>query len=518
MDKIEAAKQLRKRKEVRGSYASWCRWNGFEPARHHTLIVETVEKLRSGVEKKVILLMPPGAAKTTYTSKAAIPWLMQDDGKCVLACSYSKDLVQSFGRWGRNCLEINDNILGLKLKHDTKAADEWECENNSRYFCAGVGSGIAGHRADYAIIDDYLGNQEDADSQTVRDKQWAWYFNDFWPRLKPNAAVLIIANRRHEDDLVGRLLKQEGDKQDGGEWLVIKLPYFARDNDPLGRQVGERLWPEWFTEKHSESVRKLPARTRACLYDQDPSPEEGDYFKAAWFDGGTVGEENFVDATYTRAEYEALKDGWRYYGAGDFAVSTRRGSNCTCLGGVGVDHRGHLYVLPRLFLQIAGPKLIISNWLQLHAEYKFLKFIAEKGHISKCLGPFMQDAMREEDLWMCIEEVTPSRDKGVRARVFQGLAEQQRIHFPSWVDWYPRVRSQLLHFTGSGDDAEDDFVDKMAHLCNHIDQLGKGARPPQTEVNQFEVVNRLQQPITFKMLKDRAAVKARHDKFALQDN
>ena len=76
----------------------------------------------------------------------------------------------------------------------------------------GVGGAIAGRRADLVVIDDPIRSREDADSETVRDKIWDWYINDFVPRLKPNSARVIIANHRNEDDLVGRLLQKEADK------------------------------------------------------------------------------------------------------------------------------------------------------------------------------------------------------------------------------------------------------------------------------------------------------------------
>ena len=256
------------RRNARRSMAAWSELNGFVPAKHHHLIISELEAVTRGDCKRLMMLVPPGSAKSTYSSVLFPPWyLAQKADATILACSYAKDLAMTFGRRCRNLVDLHSPILKYELKSDTKAADEWETSNGGRYFCSGVGSGIAGHRADLAFIDDYLGSQEDADSKTIRDKHWLWYWNDFWPRLKPEAAQVIIANRRHEDDLVGRLMQSEG-----ARWKVIRLPMLAEADDPLGRSPGERLWPEWFTDEMVTTARRVP-RTWAGLYQQRPAPE-----------------------------------------------------------------------------------------------------------------------------------------------------------------------------------------------------------------------------------------------------
>jgi hypothetical protein len=70
----------------------------------------------------------------------------------------------------------------------------------------------------------------------------------FWPRLKPYAALIYTATRWNDDDLAGRLIEEA--KNGGEQWEIISIPAeaIAGAIDPLGRQPGERLWPEWFTK------------------------------------------------------------------------------------------------------------------------------------------------------------------------------------------------------------------------------------------------------------------------------
>ena len=98
---------------------------------------------------------------------------------------------------------------------------------------------------------------------------------------------LVSHNTRwHEDDLSGRILPDNW-KGESGEilckddniWTVVCLQARCEvENDPLGRKQGEYLWPEWFDQKHWAQFESNP-RTWSALYQQLPSPLEGNFFK-----------------------------------------------------------------------------------------------------------------------------------------------------------------------------------------------------------------------------------------------
>lgn len=456
---ILAAEELLKRRKARQDLQAWCAHLGLTPAQHHKLILEKLQSITdSPTPRYVILLMPPGAAKSTYASKAFPAWFLgRKVGASILACSYSATLAENFGRSARNYVENHANVLGYTLASDSKAAGEWETSHNSRYFCAGVGAGIAGHRADLGLIDDYLGNQEDADSKTVRDKQYDWFWNDFFPRLKPNASVVIIANRRHEDDLVGRLTDHKNLEMPilAQDWEVIKLPFFAEADDVLGRAVGERLWPEWFTSEMATRISRLPSRVKNGLYQQRPAPEEGDYFKREWFVG------------YSASELPALED-LKVYAASDHAISKSDDANKSCFGFFGVDSVGDIWWLPELFWERADSMEQAQAMLRYNKMYSPIVWGAEKGHITQSIGPFLRKMMREQNNFIRIQEIVPKKDKATRARSVQGLAALGRIKVPKYVTWWKDVEDQLLNFPAS---TEDDVVDMLAHVGFLIDQL-----------------------------------------------
>lgn len=481
-----AAETLIRRRNARRSFRDWCLLTEVaprnrdgslgKPAKHHELIISKCQEVAdSPVSRYVVLLLPPGSAKSTYTSASFPPWFLgRRPGASILACSYKYDLAEKWGRAGRNTVQQYSDVLGYTLKSDSKSAGEWETSIGGRYFCAGVGAGIAGHRADLGLIDDPLGSQEDADSKLVRDKQWDWFLGDFYPRLKPNASIIIIANRRHEDDLVGRLLSSEtkGSPIPPEKWEVISLPFFAEENDPLGRQPGVdteskiagRLWPDWFNEDMARSIMAMPPRILAGLYQQRPAPEDGDYFKR----------ENLI--AYTREELAAqeLKGGFRNYITADFAVSEESSADRTAIIPAGVDYEGTLWIYPDIYWKRSGPRETVSALLNMMERRKPELTIAEKGHISKSLGPYIELQKRERLIFGHIEEVTPVRAKDVRARAFQGLTEMHKIRFPKFADWYEKAEHEMLTFPGG---KNDDFVDAMAHLGGYVHNMLRSRLP-----------------------------------------
>jgi predicted phage terminase large subunit-like protein len=390
-------------------------------------------------------------------------------------------------------VDAHENVLGFSLNNSTKAASEWETSTSGRYFCAGVGAGIAGHRADIGLIDDYLGTQEDADSFTVRNKQAAWFWNDFYPRLKPQASIVIIANRRHEDDLVGRLTNKHETTNPilASDWEVIKLPFFAKENDPLGRLPGQRLWPEWFSEKQAEQISRLDARTRSGLYQQEPSPEEGDFFKKAWF------------SSYEPTDLPKLSE-LRIYAASDHAISKREDANKCAFGVFGVDHEGTIWWLD-LYWQRADANDQINEMLRLNRKYKINYWYAEKGHITQTLGPILRDRMRLDSNYINLYLYTPKRDKPSRARSFQGLAATGRVRVPKFAEWWPDVEHQLLSFPAS---SEDDVVDMCGHLGRAVDSMN---RPEEGVSEDVPGVNEVRGLITFKDIRRQSERRERRE-------
>src|SRR5260221_5627559 len=203
----QAATELLKRRTIRRSFTDWCRFCGFEPAKHHRLLIAKLEAVARGEILRLAVFMPPGSAKSTYGSILFAPWFLASKNNAnVIAASHTSELAEKWGRKVRNIVAEHNLTLGIELSGDSQAAGRWALKQGGEYYAACVGVGIAGFRADLAIIDDPIRSREDADSDLVRERIWDWYKSDLSTRMKPGGRQIVIQTRWHEDDLAGRLL------------------------------------------------------------------------------------------------------------------------------------------------------------------------------------------------------------------------------------------------------------------------------------------------------------------------
>lgn len=271
-------------RKARRDLLTWCQTAleplGQSPAAHHRLLIDRLQRVADGEIRRLMVLMPPGSAKSTYASVLFPAWWMaRHPNTALIAASHTAELAERFGRRVRNLIGERSATLGVTIAADNAAAGRWETSAGGEYFAAGILGPITGRRADLALIDDPVKSRQDADSEVVRDRVWDWYRADLSTRLKPGARVVLIMTRWHEDDLGGRL---EADMATGGEpWDILRLPMEAEGDDPLGRAPGEMLWPEWFRAEMAAQAKR-DARLWSALYQQRPAPDTGDYFRREW--------------------------------------------------------------------------------------------------------------------------------------------------------------------------------------------------------------------------------------------
>ncbi len=231
-----------------------------------------------GRTDRLLIHMPPGSAKSTFTSMLFPAWwFTQHPGSSIITASHTASLAEHFGKRVRDLIGSEEHRLGYHLLKNERAASHWRLSNGGEYFAAGTRGSVIGRRADLVIVDDPIGNQMQADCSSDRDRLWNWYRSDVTTRLKPKGRVVVVMTRWHEDDLGGRLAQQTED-----HWRILRLPALAEDSDPLGRAPGDPLWPEW--EGLPELFRKrnsIGERAWAAAYQQSPRPAEGGLFKVA---------------------------------------------------------------------------------------------------------------------------------------------------------------------------------------------------------------------------------------------
>lgn len=434
---------------------------------HHDLMLTKMQDLAEGRIPNLMLLFPPGSAKSTYADVVFVPWAMARKARFnVILASYASDIAKKQGRRARQLIRSASfgNLMEVGLRSDQNAADEWALDNGSEFMAGGLLSGLTGNRAGLGILDDPIRGREAAESKTIRDKTWDAYVDDFCSRLIPGAPQMMILTRWHQDDPAGRILPEDWsgesgvfEGRDGRVWHVLCCPAIAEHvTDPLGRKIGETLWPEWFSLDHWKPFQRNP-RTWTSLYQQRPAPDEGTFFQRDWF-----------------KEWDKLPD-LRYYGTSDYAV-TDGGGDYTVHSVWGIDASGAIYRVAQWKGQTTSD-IWIEQKLDLIARWKPMAWFGEAGVIQKAVEPALKRRMRERKVFCRLEWMPSIADKPTRARSFQAFAASGRVFFEQGADL-----SEFLVFPAG---KHDDEVDTAGMIGRAIDQAHPAIVAEQKMADKF---------------------------------
>lgn len=241
----------------------------------------------------IIIQEPPRHGKSELCSHYFPAWYLgaRPDNRVMLA-SYEADFAASWGRKVRNTLqEHGERLYGLKIDPSSSAINSWNVfGKRGGMETAGVGGALTGKGGQLLIVDDPVKNMKEAQSETIRRNHWEWYKSTFRTRLEPGGVILLIGTRWHEDDLLGRVITEMKEDPTADQFLIVRLPAVCEEPDedfpepdPLGRQVGEALFPERFDIEALRPHMGNPS-VWAALYQQRPAPLEGGLFEREWFE------------------------------------------------------------------------------------------------------------------------------------------------------------------------------------------------------------------------------------------
>lgn len=423
-------------------------------AEHHRSIAEELHRVRTGKTLRLILTLPPRFGKSQLASKSFIPWFVgEDPSRQVIFATYAQTFAEDFGRYVRDLMLsplYNQVFPDCRVSRDSRSAARIGTEDGGTSVFVGRGGPITGRGADLALIDDPLKDREEADSQTIRDQLWEWYWSVLYTRLMPGGRIVIIQTRWHEDDLVGRLTNPSSefyDEEEASKWRVVNYPALGED--------GVSLWPERYSAEYLCSIRKMNPRMFNALYQQNPTPPEGNFFKASWI---------------RNCSQRDLPPDLQYYAASDHAVSTSKDGNYTCMVIAGVDQNDDIYIVD-CWWEKESSEHVVAAMLRLMQKWRPITWWAEKGHISMSIGPFLRQRMKEERVYINLEELVPVKSKEARAQSIQGRMSMGKVYLLKGAPWYARALQELLKFPFG---ATDDFVDPLAHLGMGLDKMVGG--------------------------------------------
>ena len=479
ISKENAAKELLRRRRARTSLIDFARYTmkGYVPSDHHFKIAEALERVIVGDIKRLMIEMPPRHGKSELASRRFPAYFLgKFSEREIIAASYNSELANDFGRDVRNLVGSHEYInvfQNVSLAKDSKAAGRWHTNHGGGYVSAGIGTAVTGRGAHILIIDDPFKDDKEASSELVRNNVYNWYLSTAYTRLEGSVneqdhddlwsdqiealedgaqpfegAIVIINTRWHEDDLCGRLIEDQ--KRGADKWEVLSLPAIKNE----GTDQEEALWPSKYPLERLKNIQKaLSSRLWNALYQQNPTPDEGTFFKREWFKRFHLGDEP-----------EHLNK----YQADDYAVTDNKDSkdpDYSEFGIFGIDCESSVWITDWYHKQTTSDVWIDAKLDQVK-KHEILASFGEGGVIRRAVEPYLKKQKRKRGINYRQEWINKPNSKVVCARAFQGMAASGMINIP-YGDWGDRLIHQLCSFPNG---KHDDGVDVCSTFGMALDQ------------------------------------------------
>jgi predicted phage terminase large subunit-like protein len=232
-------------------------------------------------------------------------------------CTYGQGLSLDFSQAVRDQILANPDKLTTRIREGSNRADRYLTQTGGGVFAFGLGGVLVGRGFHVFFLDDYIKQLKEALSPTYRNQTWEWFVTTALTRIEPGGNIIIVATRWHDDDLIGRILKEQPEK-----WEYIRIPAIAEDDDVLGRRPGEALFPERYDLASLMDIKGLMgSHFWSAIYQQDPRA-----------DGSKIARKEWLQYVHELPPPQTLNWG-RFWdlastkNAGDFTVGSLFGAN-----------------------------------------------------------------------------------------------------------------------------------------------------------------------------------------------
>lgn len=463
---------------------------------HLEVIAKELEGLEKSLHEKrdkqlfVILELPPRHGKSELCSIKFPAWFIGKNAeKHIITASYSQELSMDFGAKTRNMIKGKEHqsvFPNSKLSNDTQAKDRWMTDKGGSYTSVGVGGTLTGRGAHCLLIDDPHKDRAEADSLHMRNKVWEWFRSTAYSRLEPKGVVIIIMQRWHKDDLVGRVLNEFSGRDDI-EIKRIQFPAIAV-KDEQHRKAGEALWPERYDLAALERIRAVQGVVNfSSQYQQEPILQADQTFKEEYF--RYFEEDDLKDKELIYTTTIDLATGDKEAKNGDYvAIIT-----------VGKEHNSSNWYIVDCCIEHLDPLQSCDYLFQLYKKYRMVNVGIETNAYQKTFKFWLQEEQKKRGVFMPLQEIKSTVNKEARIRGLIGYYQTGVIfHRKS----YYLLESQLLNFP---QDQHDDGPDSLAMQL----EVQLPIQSTDTVTAAQEYINKLQQaakpvnPLTRDSLLDR---------------
>ena len=417
---------------------------------HIHAIAYQLERVRRGEIRRLIINLPPRSLKSQICSIAFSTYALgHDPSKRIIGMSYSQDLAT---KHSNDCRDVMNSswyrqLFSTKLSRHKNTESEFTTTRMGYRIATSIEGTLTGRGGDIIILDDPL-KPNDARSDSKRERVNDAFANTILSRLddKRTGAIIIVMQRLHEDDLVGRLLREQPD-----QWTVLSLAAIAEEGQtiPIGedqhhvRRIGDVLHEEREPRSVLEDIRRQSGSdVFAAQYQQSPVPREGAMIKRTWL--------RRYDLPPTFDSSATISQSW------DTAAKGGEQSNYSvCTTWLYQNNRYYLLDVYRERVDYPTLKTEAIALAKLHNAKVIL--IEDAG-----FGPALAKELQNQGL--PVIAVKPELDKRIRMSIQSVKFEGGQIFLPKEAPWLADFESELFSFPGG---RNDDQIDSVSQALAH---------------------------------------------------
>jgi predicted phage terminase large subunit-like protein len=406
----------------------------------------------TGETPRLLIAVPPRHGKSVLASVALPAWLLGQDPTAKIICgSYGDQLAKDFALRTREILRspgYRAIFPETSLDAGGSALEELRTIAKGYRLGTSVQGVVTGKGANYVILDDPM-KAIDASSDAARNAVYDWVKLSLMTRFDNPAEgrMIVVMQRLHQDDLIGRLLA------DGG-WEILEMPgkcikpqvFDIGSGAQWHFKPGEYLFPQRFNAKaHENLLYDLGQAGYAAQILQRPEAAGGTLFKLR----------NFLRYESLPTHVEAIVQSW------DPAIvdnETAAFTVCTTWGILGRK----LYLMD-VFRKRLDFYRIEPAMLSMKKKHNAGYVILEVSGVGAAIGDSLlkRQGIHDWFLW-----TSPQLGKVERAIAQTPKIERKYVYLPKEADWLEAFEAEIGAFPLS---KFADQVDSMVHFLHALD-------------------------------------------------
>ncbi len=445
------------------------------------------EEVESSHRRK-IFLKPRGTYKSTiFTIAYPLYKLIQNPKERILIANATSENAEAFLREISSQIVRNERFKSLfgelidpraaKISSITLKNRETYHKEPSISTIGVLGNLVSAHYS--TIICDDLCNQQDRESDSVRQKKIRWY-HDLLSVLDPDGEIVVIGTKWHYQDLYHYIVDELNPKLPPEEQYYVSIESCYEEDGTTSRfptilptEVLDRLKIEKGNlEFHSQYMNVALPQESQIFFESD--------FKTFTWLGGTRIKDGEKEETLSVVGYC------------DLSLGKSKSSDYTAIATVGKGKDGTIYLID-VSLQRVPPDKTIALIFEKHKVFDYKQFGVESNVFQSLFGDSLKKVSAEKQAMLPVVDINHHSNKALRIQSLQPIIKQGILKIRD--DWrqdkdYKELLNQFIYFPMFGfDDGPDSIEGAVSLLKKHKawegTPFGRGSSP-KININGYE--------------------------------